>query len=236
MLAVMMHRFDNRRGKAAPALFEMDDEEGTETSTSVAANDAVREAALYQLFHRFDRPYYYGIDDVCDASSENAEQFLQLAAGLVEAIATQIARAKAPTLTPAMQHRLLRERSEKITAAWSFPHDDKVRGLVEEIARRCLQKSLEPNGAVIANAFGIPQNEFDTLAESHPDLARVLQFAIAYNAITVVPHHSCKKKEWCLLELGGIVLLKFGLTLKRGGFIEGRVVDLAQILTMEAAI
>lgn len=235
MLAVMMHRFDNRRGKAAPALFEMDEEEGTEPSGNVAANDGVREAATFQLFHRFDRPYYYGIDDVCDASSENAEQFLQLAAGLVEAIATQIARAKPPTLTPAMQHRLLRERSEKIIAAWSFPHDDKVRSLVEEIARRCLQKSLEPNGSVIANALGIPQSEFDSLAESHPNLARVLQFAIAYNAITVVPHHSCKKKEWCLLELGGIVLLKYGLTLKRGGFIEGRVTDLAQILKMEAA-
>lgn len=227
MLLVMMHRYDIRRVRLAPSLFGNQEESEDEASVAVAANDSVYEAALFQLFHDCDRPYYYGIDDICDASSENAEQFLQLGAVLVEAVATQIARVKPPTLAPAMQHGLLRERSGKIIDAWNFPHDEAIRRLVKEIASRCLKKSLEPNDAVIANAFGIPQVEFDTLAVNHPDLARVLQFAVAYNAITLVPHHSCKHKEWCLLELGGIVLLKYGLTLKRGGFLEGTAADIA---------
>jgi hypothetical protein len=75
----------------------------------VAANDSVYEAAVFHLFHHYDRPYYFGIDDVCDASSENAEQFLQLAAVLVETVATQVACAKPPTLPPPVQHKLLQD-------------------------------------------------------------------------------------------------------------------------------
>jgi predicted kinase len=226
MLLVMMHRYDIRRRRGtSPSLFGDEDEPDAEVV--VAANDAVYEAALFQLFRDCDRPYFYGIDDVCDASSENAEQFLQLAAVLVEAVATQIARNKSATLLPPTQHNLLRERGARIIEYWNFPHDDMVRRLVKKIAESCLEKSLEPNGAVIANAFGIRQEEFDSLAKTLPDLARVLQFAVAYNAITLVPHHSCKSKEWCLLELGGMALLKYGLTLKRGGFIEGTAADIA---------
>jgi hypothetical protein len=230
MLLVMMHRFDIRRGRSGPTLFGSDEGAESDATVVVAANDSVLEAALFHLFQQFDRPYFFGIDDVCDASSENAELFLQLSAELVETVATQVVRAKPPTLTPGLQHKLLRERGARIIEAWSFPNDETVRRLVKTVAERCLQKSLEPNGAVIANAYGIPQREFDTLAETNAALARILQFAVAYNAITLVPHHLCKNKEWCLLELGGMGLLKYGLTIKRGGFIEGNVAQLVDFV------
>ena len=232
MLRVMMHRFDVRRGRAGGSLFpgEEEDGESEESSIVVAANDKVYEAALFHLFHEYEFPYYYGIDNLCDASSENAELFLRLAADLVEAVATQLARSKPPSLTPATQHKLLRERGAKIMERWDYPHEAAVRRLVHRIAGLCLEKSLEPNGAVIANAFGIPQAQFDVLARSAPETARVLQFAVAYNALTLVPNHSCKNKEWCLLELGGVALLKYGLTLKRGGFIEGNAATLGEFV------
>ncbi len=226
MLKIMMHRFAVRRGRRSPTLFEMEpDDPGADIQ--VAANDSVYSAAFFQLFHERERSYYFGIDNLCDASSENAEQFLQLAAELVEEVVTQIARGKNALLTPDKQHALLRRRGQKIMDGWRFPHDQRIRTLVKEIADRCLAKSLEPNGAVIANAIGIPQDQFDELPSEHPDLARVLQFAVAYNAITLVPHHSCKSRTWCLLELGGMVLLRYGLTLKRGGFIESSSTELA---------
>lgn len=233
MLRVMMNRYANRRRKNERTLFEVDHAE-SESEVRVAANDSVYAAALLHLFHEFDRPYYYGIDNLCDASSENAEQFLQLAAELVEAVVTRVSRGGSATLPPDRQHSLLRERGKKIMDGWRFPHDDQVRRLVDRIADRCLEKSLEPNGAVLANAIGIPQEQLDSLASDHPQLATVLQFAIAYNAISLGPNHSCKERSWCLLELGGMAILHYGLTLKRGGFVESTSSELAGFLEGES--
>lgn len=230
MLLVMMHRYEVRRAKAVPGLFDYQGEGESEQGRPVAANDAVYETALFQLFRGYERPYYYGIDAVCDAGSENAEQFLRLSAELVEAVVTQLARSKPPSLSPVSQHKLLRETADRIMEKWSFPQDSAVKRMVRRIADECLTKSLEPNGAVIANAFGIPQTEFDALPKSAPPVARALQFAVAYNAITLVPHHNCQGEVWCLLELGGIALLKYGLTLKRGGFIKGTAARLREFI------
>lgn len=226
MVAVMLHRYDKRR--APPSLFNAEDD--PEPSKPVTANLSVYEAARLHLLQRFNRPYYFGIDDLCDASSENAEQFLQLAATLVETSATQIIRSKAASLTAQTQHRLLRQRGENIIDGWSFPQHILVRRLVTEIGLRCVEITQQPNGWLTPNAFGIQQKEFDTLADSHPALAHVLQFGVAYNAITLVPHYPCKGKVWCLIELGGMVILKHGLTLKRGGFIESTPHDLAKMV------
>jgi len=222
MLSIMMHRYDKRRGQ--PSMFETDDD--PEPTKPVAANTSVLESARLHLLHEFDRPYYYGIDDLCDASSENAEQFLQLAAVLVETIATQVIREKGASLDPRMQNKLLRQRGEGIIEGWNFPHHASVRRLVTKIAERCVTVTKQLNGWLTPNAYGLEQDVFDVLAERQPELGRVLQFGVAYNAITLVPHYPCKGKTWCLLELGGMVILKHGLTLRRGGFLEGRMHEL----------
>jgi hypothetical protein len=192
----------------------------------------VADAAALQLLHEHDRPYYFGFDDLADASTENAEQFLRLAAPLVEASASQLVRGKAASLTPKMQNAVLRREADQFMVRWSFPEAASVRRLVSKVADRCQEVSLRANAPLGfgANAFGLLQDEFDSISESHPTLAHVLQFALAYNAFTVVPRYGCKNRVWCLLELGGIPILRQGLTLKRGGFIESNADELASLL------
>ena len=132
-------------------------------------------------------------------------------------------------LSAGVQHRLLRERASEMVKEWDFPQFQLVRRLADGIAAECLAKSLEGNASLGggATAFGIPQDEFD---DQRPRLASVLKFGVAYNAFILVPNHGTKKRLWCLIELGGILLLHYGLTLRRGGFLERRADNLIRLL------
>jgi hypothetical protein len=231
MLRILAHRYA-KRTSAQRGLFEAESDADPEPARPPIADVSVYDAARIHLLHKFDLPYYVGMDDLCDAASENAEQFLRLAATLVEASAAQLVRSKPPSLRAMDQTKLLRQAATDILSGWNFPQSRLVTHLTNRMATRCLDATLEPNAPLGAgaNAFGIPQDDLEALPEKFPDLARTLQFAIAYNAITLVPRYECKNRTWCLLELGGIPALHHGLTLKRGGFIESTAAELSDIL------
>ena len=232
MLAVLMERFAKRR-REKDLFEEIQLNEEPKRTQSVDAD--IVEAARIHLYHRYERPLFFGIDTVCDASSENAEQFLHLTARLISQAETQLIRAKAPTLSSALQHKLLCERAEEIVHNWSFPQHMLVRQVANSIASECIEKSLEGNASLGggANACGIPQEEFNVLPKTHPLLADVLKYGVAYNAFVLVPNYNAKRRLWCLIELSGVLLLQNGLTLKRGGFLERNVENLNSFLDVD---
>lgn len=226
VVRLLLHRYVKRTQHTRSLFGDTD----PEPVRPIEVDASIVDAARLQLMHQFGRPFYFGMDDICDAASENAEQFLRLAAELVDASSTQIIRNREAALDPRRQHQLLREVADRVMRVdWNFPYANLVRRLIENIAARCVEISLAPNAPLGpgASAYGIPQQEVTTLPDRYPDLAKAIQFGVAYNAIVLVPRYDCQGEEWCLLELGGIPLLHYGLTLKRGGFVEGTSSQLA---------
>jgi hypothetical protein len=234
MKSILLHRFANRVPQEA--LFaELEDD--IEPSKPLAADATVYEGARVHLHHQYNRPFVYGMDAVCDAAAENPEQFLWFAAELVEHLANRIQRRRRAELSAHQQQDILQSRAAKAISDWDFPDSPAVRRVVQGIADRCKKRSLEPNAPLGAGAcaFGFAQSEFERIAKSNSPLAHVLKFAVAYNAITLIPNYPCKKRIWCLLELGGFVLVKNGLTLKRGGFVEGTTNELMTMANIAQA-
>ena len=190
IVSVLFERYAKRIPQRG--LFE-DDIDDVEPTRPLTVDAGVADGARIHLLHKFDRPYYFGMDTLCDAGSENAEQFLQLAAQLVSQSEIQlIRRGNNPALPSDVQHKLLRERAAQMISEWDFPQFDFVLRLAEGIATQCLAKSLEGNASLGggANAVGIPQDEFDCILRINPGLARVIKFGVAYNAFALVPESS----------------------------------------------
>ena len=228
VFSILCERYANRTEQRD--LF--DDSDEPEPNRPLKVDAGVLDGARIQLLHKYGLPYFIGIDTLCDASSENAEQFLQLAKQLVSRLETQIIRGRRPVLSGREQHDLLRIGAKQMIDEWNFPRRQCVRRLADGIARECVTKSLEGNASLNggATAFGILQDEFDNIPYEFPDLAQVLQYGVAYNAFVLVHDHRTKGHIWCLIELGGAHRLHHKLTLKRGGFLERNTRDLTRLL------
>lgn len=231
ILSILLERYTKRMKGRQKSLFD-EETEDTAYRLPLKVDARVADGARVHLTHKYERPYYFGIDSLCDASTENAEQFLRLASQLVTQSETQLIRGKDPIVSSRDQHKLLRGRALEMMDEWDFPEFRSVRRLADGIGKELRKKSLEGNASLGggASAFGILEEEFRKIPETNPQLARTLKFGVAYNAFVLVPGHITKGRHWCLIELGGVLLLHYGLTLRRGGFLEGQVQDLMRFL------
>ena len=170
MLRIMMHRYARRTPQVG--LFEA---QGTDPSPlkAVTAGSDIADGARIQLLHEFDRPYFYGMDALCDGASENAELFLQLAGRLVSLAETRIIRASRTgvSLPASLQHRALRAKAGEIIDEWRFPERRAVRRLVDTIASQCITKAMEPTASLGGgpNAIGIPEEQFRRIPQDFPE-------------------------------------------------------------------
>ncbi len=219
MSRILMHRYAKRISGMNLSLFESED---PEPRTPLKADAGVAEGARLHLHDQYGRAFQYGLDNICDASNVNAEIFLQLAGALVARMETRAIRNQSPVLPAAVQQAVLTEKAREIMAGWSFPYARRVRTMVDAMAADCRAVSLEPNAHLGpgANAIGIPAAEIRALLASDDELALILKYAVARNAIDVEGDYGQGGKQWCLIELSGVVCLAHGLTFRRGGFLE----------------
>ena len=229
MVAILVSRQANKAKQAS--IF--DGQDGAEIEEHVVRpGPAIAHGARVHLWHAAELPYLYGFEDLADLANENTERFLDFAGQLVNLLLTRVIRSAEPRLSPAQQFNALRSHAQAMVAGWNFPEADLVRQLAHGIAQECVQKSIEDNASLGggASAYGIPMAEFDRITQDQPEIARVLQFGVAYNIFVLAPEHRAKNKDWCLIELSGPVLLSHGLTLQRGGFLERRIADVERLL------
>lgn len=221
MVRILIHRYAVRIARSAPSLFEDFD---PDPKTPLKADSDVAHGARLHLYHELGRPFHFGVDDVCDASNENAEIFLQFAGALVANIETRAIRNEDLPLPAKTQQRILASKARSIMDGWAFPYAARVRNLVDQIAKDCLAESLLPNAPLGAgaNAIGILEEEMQELSLDD-ELGAVLKHAIANGAITIERDYGQGGKLWALIELTGTVSLVHGLTYNRGGFLEKRV-------------
>jgi len=233
MLRILMHRFAKRTPQVG--LFEAEE---AEPSRPVIANSGIADGARIHLMHEFGRPYYFGMDALCDGASENAELFLQLAGRLVSLCETRIIRSSrpGPRLAASLQHKELRQKATEMIDAWRFRERRLVKALVDGIAKECIAKALEPTASLGGgpNAFGILQEEFEQIPRDYPRLGEVLKYGVGYNAIHLKRDHGTKHSQWCLVELGGVAIISNGLSFRRGNFLERSSKDLARLIEGEA--
>jgi hypothetical protein len=225
MLRVVLHRY----GKRVPEQALLFADEGPEPSRPIKVQADIYDAACVQLLHDFKRPYFVGLDMLCDAASENAEMFLRLTSRLVDAAEVNLLKQKGPSLPAKEQQRILHERATEIVNEWNFNLAPKFKRVAKKIADRCLERTKEKNAPLGAgaNAYGVYKEEFVTIGKIHPELAQVIKFALANTALLLVSNYACKKRNWVLLELSGPLAIYYGLPLKRGGFVEGTLKELA---------
>lgn len=226
MLRILMRRYVNRVPQTS--LFEgLND---PEPSRELSVDAGLAHGARMHLRHEFGRALHFGLETVSDASGENAELFLHLAAALVDRMETRIINGDPPLLAAEQQDRILAGRSQQIIEGWTFPFAEEVRRLIGNIAKECLAESIAPNAWLDAgaNAIGILETDFDALVKTgaRTTLPQILHFAVAYNALLLRRNYPQGGKEWCLIELGGPVILQHGLTLARGGFLRRTTADL----------
>ncbi|MCW5702710.1 MAG: hypothetical protein KIT82_09010, partial [Bradyrhizobium sp.] len=198
------------------------------------ADDA--HGAREHLHHEYGRPLHYGVDDVCDASNENAEIFLQFAGALVANIETRAIRNNALALPARDQQWILIEKAKAIMDAWAFPHAQRVRDMVDAIGRDCREESLLANAPLGAgaNAIAILEEEMEALSFDD-ELGSVLKYAIANGAITIERNYGQGSKLWALIELTGTVVLVYGLTFNRGGFLPQKIDYLRKVTGLASA-
>lgn len=196
---------------------------------------SVREGAALAIAQEFNLPYYFGTSTILRLGSHNAQQFLSVCGQLFSEMLVDVSLGRAPRLSPARQHRVLRATSE---AFWesiprSIPYGRDVQTLVGEIVEIARVENSKPRmpyppgvtgTALLMSERNLLLQEDYRRREANADrLFNAIGSAVAHNVLFADMDYSVKGNRYMVLYINRLLCPRFQLPLGLGGFKERRL-------------
>jgi hypothetical protein len=196
---------------------------------------SVREGAALAVAQEFNLPYYFGTNTILRLGSHNAQQFLSVCGQLFSEMLVDVSLGRAPRLSPARQHRVLRATSE---AFWesiprSIPYGRDVQTLVGEIVEIARVENAKPRmpyppgvtgTALLMSERNLLLQEDYREREANADrLFHAIGSAVAHNVLHADMDYSVKGNRYMVLYINRLLCPRFQLPLGLGGFKERRL-------------
>lgn len=226
-LEVLIHRDQNRQGELFGEALSGED-------VQTRSSSSIREAAALALSQEYRLPFYFGPATVTRLGSHNAQQFLNVCGELFGEMLVDVSLGRAPRLSAARQHRVLRSASTKVweSIPRTVPHGRDIQSLVLRIVDIAVENSKPrvpyPPGVtgtalLMAERDQLIDPEYREKLPLAERLYDAIASAVAYNVLYADLERSTKGNRYMVLYLNRLLCPHFGLPLGLGGYKERRL-------------
>ena len=208
-------------------------------TTQIDTGVTVLETAKLFVSYRHGLPYYYGKRKILQLGSGNAQQFLQVAGDLFEAMiyAGILTEPSSRQLSARQQDRIVRRISRQTLdrVRHELPDGNDVHALLSAAGQLAKAESHRPTApyAPGVTGFALSMSDRDKLlaADAREDqatarLRRALHAAIAHNLLTPFLDRQAKGGAWMVLYLNRLLCPAFDLPLGQGGYRDRSLAEL----------
>jgi len=200
------------------------------SSEEIEERDSSNVRAASELFAANESalPYYYGIDRVCAAATNNIEQLLAIAADLYDGIRTKLLRRNRDLqLSPIEQDKLFKDVAKRKRDFIPRNHTEGTRAqrLLDAMGSVCREKTFMPNAPYAPGITGLrlsiyELNRLDTKNSLECYVTkRVLSECVAENLLVIRQSSASSGREaGTVFYLSRMLCVHYGLPFQYGGW------------------
>ncbi len=187
----------------------------------------IRTAAELFLCTEMKLPFYYGGDCLARLASRNVDQFLEIAGDLFEEVVSASVLRQALQLSAERQDDIIR----RVARRWfdglasRVRHGQKLLRFLGSAARMAREETFRPTApyAPGVTGFAYAASEHEDLERRIPELAGLLENAVAENVLSLNANARVKGRDWMVFYFNRLLCAHFGLPVQFGGFREQRM-------------